>query len=206
MLIVTAVTVIVPEVGRREMSPLRFPSQITLAGWNLENSEPLVDEPETELSLHRLRSGQEYEYQQGDNEIAIALRLYSPTFGNVESYVRRIYGSSHREAYREGEDRYLSGIGNYRVFHDEETAYLTACVAPEGESTVSVSDYVNQTNATVFSPQGVIPRVLAQRSLRERRCLWVHLSTPLQGESPEAREEVLEEAFEEGFPKWQRLF
>ncbi|MFW6316668.1 MAG: archaeosortase/exosortase family protein [Cyanobacteriota bacterium] len=64
MLAVTVITFMIPGIGRREIQPLQFPNQLSLAGWNLENSESLVKKPETELRLHRLRSGQEYEYQQ----------------------------------------------------------------------------------------------------------------------------------------------
>ncbi|MFW6296206.1 MAG: hypothetical protein ACOC04_03335, partial [Halothece sp.] len=143
--------------------------------------------------------------QEGQN-VTVALRFFSPTFGNVENYLRRSYGSSQQEAYREGENRNISSLGNYQVFNDGETAYLTACITPEGKSTVSVSDYVSQTNATVFHPKGILPRLTGERSLRERRCLWVHLSTPLEGESPEAKEDVLEAVFQEGYPQWQGLF
>ena len=205
MLAVTVITFIIPSIGRREVQPLQFPNQLSLAGWNLENSQSLVDTPETKLRLHRLRSGQKYQYQQRGENVTVALRFFSPTFGNVEDYLRRTYGNSQQEAYGEGEERAISGLGNYRVFNDGETAYLTACIAPEGRSTVSISDYVNQTNATVFNPEEIVPRLTGKRSLRERRCLWVYLSTPLEGDSLTASEQRLEVVFREGYSQWQGL-
>ena len=206
MLVATAITVIIPDIGRREIQPLSFPIQLSLAGWNLEKSQSLVENPETKLRLHRLRSGQKYQYQKPTEEVTVALRFFSPTHGNVESYLKRNYDDSITEAFLEGETRSFSKLGNYHLFSDDQSVYLSACIRPQGKSTVTVTEYVNQTNAGVFRLEGIIPRLLGKRSLRERRCLWVHLSTPLQGDSLEAKEEVLEQVFQKGYSQWQGLF
>ncbi len=203
---ITIATLLMPQVGRREIKSLQFPSQVTLSGWEEQNSVSLVDNPETGLQLHRLRSGQKYHYQQQGTEVTAALRFFSPTFGNIEHYVKKTDDPPLQKAYAQGKTSYLPDLGTYRLFNDQETAYLSACLTPEGESTINVAAYVNKTNRGIFNWETLIPRLLGQRSLRERRCLWVHLSTPLQQDSPEDSYRRLESVFKTGYSQWQGLF
>lgn len=206
MAIVTVITLVFPQVGRRENRVLAFPSQLSLNNWKETSSSSLVENPETELLFNGLHSGQEYNYQQGNEEVTVALRFISPTHGSINAFLEDIYDESLLEAYAAGKTRSLSEVGSYQLFSDGEKAYLSACVIPDGESTATHSGYTRQSDANVFDIKTLLPRLVGLRSVRERRCLWVHLSTPLEGESPEASEEVLEEMFKEGYPQWQGLF
>lgn len=206
MAVITIATLLMPQVGRREIKSLQFPSQVTLSGWEEKKSFSLVDNPETQLQLHRLRGGHQYHYQQQEIEVTAALRFFSPTFGNVEQYLKKTYDPLLQDAYGQGKNSYLPDLGTYRLFHDQETAYLSACLTPEGESTINVTAYVNKTNRGIFNWNTLMPRLLGERSLRERRCLWVNLSTPLQHNSPEASYRRLESVFKAGYSQWQGLF
>lgn len=204
----TLATLMIPQVGRKDIPPLSFPSQLSLSGWNEKSSVSLVKQPKTGTTprLHRLQSGQEYTYENQAQEVTVALRFFAPTFGEIENYIKRTYDEPIQSAYEEGETNYLPNYGQYRLFEDGTEAYLSACLTPEGESTVSVTDYVNKTNAGIFQVRGLIPRLLGERSLRERRCLWVNLSTPLNGNTPANSYQVLEAVFQQGYSQWQGLF
>lgn len=206
MMGVTMATLIIPEVARREIQPLQFPSKVTLSGWTEEKSIPLVKQPETKLRFDRLRSGREYHYGQQEAKVTVALRFSSPTVGRLENYIKQTYPKPLETAYRQGNTRYIPNRGNYRLFQDDEKAYLSACLTPTGESTVDFQNYVNKANRQVFNWQTLIPRLLGEKSLRERRCLWVNLSTPLNSNSPETSYQLLESVFKTGYPKWQGLF
>jgi len=202
----TVITLLVPQIGRREIPPLQFPSQLSLSDWTQGNSISLVTSPETELTHHRLRSGQEYQYQKQQMQVKAALRFISPTFGNVEKYIPETYDKAFQEAYQQGNTNYLSNIGYYHLFKDEQQAYLSACLTPTFESTVSQRQYVSKANRQVFNWKTLIPRLLGKTNLRERRCLWVNLSTPLNSDSPETSYQLLESVFKAGYPKWRGLF
>ena len=206
MMGVTMATLIIPEIARREIQPLQFPSKVTLSGWTEEKSIPLVKQPETKLRFERLRSGREYYYGQQEAKVTVALRFSSPTVGRLENYIKQTYPKPLETAYRQGNTRYIPKRGNYRLFQDDEKAYLSACLTPTGESTVDFQNYVNKANRQVFNWQTLIPRLLGEKSLRERRCLWVNLSTPLNPDSPETSYQLLESVFKTGYPKWQGLF
>ncbi|MDR9404346.1 MAG: cyanoexosortase A system-associated protein [Halothece sp. Uz-M2-17] len=206
MMAVTIATFIMPEIGRREIQPLQFPPQMNLSGWTEEKSIPLVNQPETKLRFERLRSGREYHYQQQEAKVTAALRFSSPTVGRLENYIKQTYPESLTTAYQQGNTRYIPNRGNYHLFQDDEKAYLSACLTPTGESTVDFTNYVNKANRNMFEWQTLIPRLLGQKSFRERRCLWVNLSTPLNPDLPETSYKILESVFKTGYPQWQGLF
>jgi cyanosortase A-associated protein len=47
---------------------------------------------------------------------------------------------------------------------------------------------------------------LGQEGLKDRRCLWAHLSVPLKNSSPEAAYQVLEKAWFSWYQWWQPRF
>jgi cyanoexosortase A len=206
MTITTVLTILAPQIGRREIPPLQFPLQLSLSDWKQENSISLVTSPETELTHHRLRSGQEYHYQKQQMQVKAALRCISPTFGNIDKYIPETYDKALQEAYQQGNTNYLANIGYYHLFNDEKQAYLSACLTPTFESTVNQRQYVSKANRQVLNWKTLIPRLLGKTNLRERRCLWVTLSTPLNPDSPETSYQILESVFKAGYPKWQGLF
>lgn len=206
MAIVTVLTILLPQIGRRELSALRLPSQLSLSGWKEQESTSLVTDPESELRFDRLHSGQEYHYQKQQTQVRVALRFFSPTFGNTKKYIQEAYDKEFQKNYEQGNTRYLSNLGYYHLFTNEEKAYLSACLNPTFESTVSSAQYARQANKHFFERKNLIPRLLGQKSFRERRCLWVNLSTPLNPDSPETSYQILESVFKAGYTKWQGLF
>jgi len=203
----TVITILIPQIGRREIPSLQFPSQISLSDWKQANSFPLVTNPETELVFHRLRSGREYHYRKEQAQVDVALRFVSPTYdGRVKTFIEKAYSESLKEAYQQGNTSYFPNLGHYRLFKDKEKAYLSACLTPIFESTVDNGQYSNLSNEHFFNPKTLIPRLLGQQSFRERRCLWVNLSTPLNPDSPETSYQILESVFKAGYPEWQGLF
>ena len=203
---VTAATIMMPQIGRREIPPLQFPSQITLAGWDQQNSLPLVNHPERKFQQDGLRSGQQYQYRQQENQVTVALRFSSPTVGRIEKYIKQTYEPGFEKAYQQGSTKYLPNLGHYRLFTNQDKAYLSTCLTPSGESTVDFQSYVKKANRKIFEWESLIPRLLGQQSLRERRCLWVNLSTSLNNQSPENSYRRLESVFKQGYSKWQGLF
>jgi len=203
---VTLATMMIPQIGRREIKPLQFPSRITLSGWNEQKSVPLINNPDTKFQRNRLRSGQKYHYRQQQNQVTVALRFSSPTVGRVEKYIKKTYDQGIKKAYQQGSTKYIPNLGHYRLFTHQDKAYLSTCLTPTGESTVDFLNYVNKANWKIFEWQSLMPRLLGKQSLRERRCLWVNLSTPLDNNSPEKSYRRLESVFKQGYPKWQGLF
>ncbi len=207
MTALTLMTFLFPEIGRRQVSPLTFPSQISLNGWTRESSAPLSEEEEGQINeyIQEFRSGQEYRYRQEDTEVMVELMHLGGTFGNVNGFTGRYRDLS--DFYQKGNSHSMEELGDYQLFHDETNAYLSTCITSQGESTLTIDDFVRKMNRNLLKVNSrLLSGIVGQTSLRERNCLWVTLSTPLQGESVEESYQVLESVFEQGYPKWQGLF
>jgi cyanosortase A-associated protein len=203
---VTFFTILFPQVGRRQVPPLTFPSQLDLNGWIKESSFPLSEgKSQVDNKIQQFRSGQQYQYRQQDTEITIELRHIGGTFGNVKKLIRTY--TEQDSAYQEGNLHSLKGIGNYRLFHDKNHAYLTTCITAQGESAISSTHFIRKMNRNLLKLNGdFLSGLIGQTSLRDRNCLWVHLSTPLQQDSPEDSYRRLESVFKAGYSQWQGLF
>jgi cyanoexosortase A len=202
--LITVLTLLFPQIGRRQLPNLNYPSQISLAGWNQANRVSLMGENEnTELSFEYFRSGQKYQYYQGEKEVTVQLKLIEGTLGHVPGYVKTY--TSLKKAFSEGRTQSQPGMGRYQLFSDESQAYLSACLTSNGESTVTGKNFVSKMNRNLLR-ENLLPKIVGQKSLRQRRCLWVHLSTPVDQDSPEEGYRVLESVFEKGYSQWQGLF
>jgi len=206
--LVSLSTLFSPQIGRRQVPPLSFPSQITLNGWNRESSFPLSEDESqgnNNQYIQQFRSGQHYQYRQNDTEVTVELRHLGGTFGNVGGFVGRY--SNLGDAYQKGEVRSIEGLGRYQLFTDETHAYLSTCITSQGTSTIGMSEFVYKMNRNLLNVNSrLLSGLIGTRSLRERNCLWVNLSTPLQQGSPEKSYRVLESVFKKGYSKWQGLF
>jgi cyanosortase A-associated protein len=206
MTLITLGTFFFPQIGRRQVQPLNFPSQLSLNGWKREKSSPIVEEKDpVNKYIQKFRSGQRYQYRQNGTPVTVELRHIGGTFGNVGNFI-----STYRDlgdAYQGGKEHSLDGIGRYKLFSDQTHAYLSACITSQGKSTIGLSGFVRKMNRNLLK---LNPRLLSgmigKQSLRERNCLWVNLSTPLETDSPEKSYSLLESVFKKGYPKWQELF
>lgn len=207
-------TVLFPQVGRRQMPSINFPNQLTLSKWKTANSVPLLyketeeNDPENNSNFNQITSGKQYKYRQQGTEVTVELRLIEGTLGSVKNFVKNYTSLEEEvaeEAFQKGKTRSQPELGRYRLFTDKTHAYLSTCLSPQGESTVSQNNFIRKMNRNIVD-EHLLSKILGQRSFRERRCLWVHLSTPLAEQSPEKSYRVLESVFQQGYSKWQGLF
>lgn len=98
-------------------------------------------------------------------------------------------------------------IGEYGVFADERSAYLTACIPPKGLTTITASQFEINRIQQVVNPQRALTNIFDYSSLTDSRCLWVILSTPLNSGSLEtASFRTLQSAWFELNLQWQPTF
>jgi cyanosortase A-associated protein len=74
-------------------------------------------------------------------------------------------------------------------------AYLDACINSRGGSTFTEEQF--RANRIQYDVQfnRLLPWLLGQQELRDQRCLWTHLSIPLNQSSPESSYHILENAW-----------
>ena len=148
----------------------QFPKQVSLTNWQFQSSNNL------------------------DNALknnAIATRKYfyiSPTKDTLQIdavYIDRIvsipksleilglkYSSNSLNI------RYLKSVGYYALFVDQERAYLSSCINPYGDTTVTEDQFINNRDSTTSNRIGSY--LLGVTNLRDNRCLFTTISISLK--------------------------
>lgn len=203
---VTVYTLLVPTAANRPVKPLNFPERLALTGWESGETEPLREtRPQADAVYNRVRSGQSYRYFQAGIPLELELRYMITTSGDIHSYLRS-QGLFPEAGFQHQEIRELPEIGTYKLFADQQQAYLSACINPDGSSTVTAEQFQRNRLVHDLRPHRLLPWLVGRASLPDRRCLWVHLSTPLQGDSRQVSYQRLEKAWQQGYPQWRSLF
>ncbi len=168
---------------------------VPLSGWQLlDNSELKANEDS--------RFGRSYRFQQGDSSLNADVH-YMTSDGNVSRYLF-VY-SSVRTANANLKVKYQPETGFYGVLSHKGQAYLTACVNPRGQSTVTEQQFTQSRYTYDLKPNRILPWVLGQESLIDRRCLWTLLSTPVPASTtPEVSEAAAYKTLEAAWLSWHQ--
>lgn len=146
----------------------RLPTTVPLAGWQGAASAALQPIPES-------ISGQEYQYRRRAETLKVELR-YMTGDGDVNRFLfvhTPIRQENHRLLLK-----YQPTIGFYGVLPHQGRAYLSACISPRGESTVTAQQFVQNLRAHDLTWNRLLPWLTGQQPLLDRRCLWTLMSVP----------------------------
>jgi cyanosortase A-associated protein len=175
-----------------------FPSKVPLTGWQSLASRPL---PESKSEFLQAIAEKHYQYTRDGRILDIEMRYFTGTDGDVSNYIRSY--TSLVPSFSLG-DR--ANVGFYGLLADRQRAYLSACINPRGGSTVTGGQFMQNRYLYDFRLNRLLPWLLGQESLSDRRCLWVHLSIPLENSSPETAERVLENVWFSWYEWWYPRF
>jgi cyanosortase A-associated protein len=168
---------------------------VPLLGWQLLNNSELKANKDS-------RFGRSYRYQQGNNTLNADVH-YMTSDGNVRRYLF-VY-SPLRTANANLKIKYQPETGFYGLLSHKGQAYLTACINPRGKSTVTEQQFSQSRYTDDLKPNRILPWVLGQESLIDRRCLWTLLSTPVPASStPETSEAAAYKTLETAWLSWHQ--
>jgi cyanosortase A-associated protein len=154
-------------------TPNPLPATVAIQDWQFLNSTPTKPEKEAPF-------GRQYRYQQGDRTLDVALQ-YMNSDGNISRYLF-VY-TPVRTANASMQIRHQPGVGYYGVLSHQGNAYLSACVNPRGESTVTEQQFTQNRYTYDLQASRLLPWLLGKESLIDRRCLWTFMSTPVEANS-----------------------
>jgi cyanosortase A-associated protein len=202
---------------------LNFPAVVPLPQWQFERGSAIVEreikrtdrvaanKPNRSRTAlitesYPVISGYQYHYKQGNQTLTIEMRYLTHHSPINVSDLLNAHPSQNFSRYQPTiMIREKSGIGFHGLFTMQNQAYLSSCINSGGTSTFSS----NQIARTPMSYDVFLPRLwswlLNQSQLSDPRCLWVHLSTPVQS-SPEAAYQSLEQVWQAWYPEWQVRF
>lgn len=192
--------------GNRPASPLAFPSKVPLPGWQLLESRTLTKPiASAHKSWEAVPASHKYRYRQGNQQLEIEMRYIVSTSGELQSYFGR-YASMHLpdgqllQSLRQHE-----GVGFYSLFVHQGRSHLSACINPQGGSTVTREQFIANRFAHDFQLRHLVPWLLGKVSLPDKRCLWVDFSTPINQVSASTYP-VLEKAWWSWYQWWGPRF
>ena len=156
-----------------------FPESVALSQWKLFFSQPVKPHlvRSSEYISGDFIAGKHYRYHQDKKLLDIEMRYFANTNGDLKSFIT----SQTEELSSVLKD---SETGFYSVYTHKNKAYLSACINPHGISTVT-SDRFNR-NLMIHDTRldNILPWLLGRSEFRDKRCLWAHLSMPLDRNIP----------------------
>ncbi len=172
-------SIVYPTAKSPRVTDFTFPQSVPLKQWKLLSSGSvnphLVQNPAHLLGS--FVSGKHYRYRQNNRFLDIEMRYLIDTNGDLKSFITHKTGELLPVLRQDREG------GFYSVFDHKGKAYLSACLNSRGGSTIT-SDQFNR-NRLIYDARldRVVLWLLGEAKLKDRRCLWAHLSLPLDHDS-----------------------
>lgn len=177
----------------------QFPASIPLSEWKHYATGPVNVElvrPPAHI-LGQFIAGKRYVYGQEGLRLDIEMRYLKETDGDLKSFIQ-----SQSQTISSSLRRHPQ-LGFYLVYHRYGRAYLTACLNPQGGSTVTSDQF--RLNRILYDgrPTRILTWLQGETNLQDRRCLWAYLSIPLDPTlSPKTADLLLETTWVEWAHWW----
>lgn len=187
----TIYSVIKPEAGNRTVNDFIFPNQVSLTAWNQiysnSVSAKLQITPQQKQDL--IVSAKHYQYIQDNLTMDANISYVVNTRGNVNQLIET-YTNISQDILNQQQVKKHNDIGFYLLFYDRDLdspskadrAYLSSCLNSQGTTTVTSQQFSESLNQVKITSSLLGNWLLGKESIRDRRCLWIHLSIPLQSE------------------------
>jgi cyanosortase A-associated protein len=217
--LVTVYTLIEPTAGNRSVASFDFPSDIPLNNWQQLDSKPLNITVQSN-NPERLESGRSYQYNKKNTQMAegtssaderqrqileIEARYIIGSRGYVENYISK-YTDIAPKAFKAEQIKYSKEIGYYFLFKDNHRAYLSSCISPRSQSTVTQKQFASNRYQADLKPNVLFNWLLGKASIRDSRCLWMQLSMPLNTSEAQITYATLQEAWSDWYRWWLTHF
>jgi cyanosortase A-associated protein len=188
--------ILFPSSDKFTFTAFTFPGKVPLPQWQLSSSHSglkLSDKkPEVMAQKH---------YQYIQNNVYLNIEMRYSTLYDVKKLIGNYISNSSPPTMRHREN-----IGFYGVGIHQQQAYLSACINAQGESTFTDAQYKQNRYIYDLQPKRLMSWLVSQKPLFDKRCLWTHLSVPLNNSSEEVAYKTLENAWLSWYKYWQPRF
>ncbi len=179
-----------PSAGLIQITAYRFPSQISLPGWQFVDSKSLLlpsqqlakennrFQPNTNVQADKGRnilSGQIYHYQKAGQSLTVNFYYIPSSLGDIQAYYEQFSDLPNLPKLIKPVEKVNSQGYNFR-FSDSLNHYLTACINSQGKSTVTISQFAAHFYRPYLNPSQWLNILNGKQTLRDRRCIWGQLS------------------------------
>lgn len=201
-------TILLPVNSKIKISPLAFPTVVPLSEWQFINSYPLTAPV---VSSSTYLSGRHYKYVKENLTLDIEMRYMVNTDGDVKSFIQNYSSIPLPPGQLSLILHQQEGIGFYSLFTNQRRAYLSTCINSRGGSTVTDLQFRRNRDVydniySMWDKERLLPWLLGRGSVRDMRCLWVELSTPVKKSSLNNTYSTLEKAWFSWYQWWHSRF
>ncbi len=176
-------------------TPFVFPAEVPLPGWQALESQAVAERIPENL----------YQYVTSDLQLQIRMQYVDHPHTNEKffrDYDPRLFSPVRLESILKQQQE----TGFYSLGIEENRAYLRSCINPRGPSAITYEQFIQNRYTYDLTPARLLPVLLGQEPLRDHRCLWTHLSIPLDNLSSQQAYSILEEAWLSWYQWWHPQF
>jgi len=180
---------------------------LSLNGWQQVSATSLKSQTSDALTTSDsglVQSGKQYRYLKNNRQLEIQMRYVVNTRGEPNPFEGQPTGILVKE-YQKNTIQ-LNRTGYYELKTDVKLAYLTACINPRGGSTVTSAQFLHNRYTNDFTWSRILNWVSGKEVLKDNRCIWAQLSTPLNGVTASETYQILESVWANNYTRWQSRF
>jgi len=205
--ITTAYVVIVPQAGNRPVENFQFPQTIELNSVTaIESGDSTKTTSSANLSKpltikkQAFKASHQYQYLKNGQPVNLEVNYIVNTRGNVETYLQN-HTSIAPEIIKNKTIKQIEEVGHHFLFVDRGHAHLTSCISPRSLSNINHQQFSQYRYKNDLKWKVIGRWLQGKASIRDRRCLWINLSTPLTTDTQTAYQS-LETAWQEVYQWW----
>lgn len=192
-LVIMGKAIVTPKATNTQPS-YTLPASVPLTNWQPSLNTPLQP-------IQGSVASRDYQYRRDAQSLNVALR-YMMGDGDVNRFL--FVSTPIRQENSRLIVKYQSGVGFYGVLPYQGRAYLSACISPRGESTVTAQQFVQNHRTHDLTPDRILPWLSGRQPLLDRRCLWTLMSVPLTAKAGSAELDTAYKTLEDAWFSWYR--
>jgi cyanosortase A-associated protein len=163
-----------------------FPQTISLSNWQMLESKKLTAHS---FPNGMVAKGHYYRYQHHPHPIEIEVRYITDGVANRPTVdaMLPIFTKLPATVLQANTLKQQPNLGFYSLFVAQDTVYFSTCINPHGITTVTGDQFHTNSNPNLLSNLPIdrlLPWLLGQQTLRDSRCIWTILSTPIDRAAP----------------------
>lgn len=174
-----------------------FPVTVPLPGGQFLSSDVLGARTDKQPNY---LAGRRYQYLYAGVPLTIEMRYLNNTSGEIKDLLE-----SYTSIPSSPQLRHQDKIGFYGLFTYQRKAYLSSCINSNGGSTVTQRQFNRNRHTYDNQINRILPWLLGQQKLEDKRCLWTVISMPIKSPSPDAHR-ALEKAWFAWYQWWYPRF
>jgi cyanosortase A-associated protein len=178
-----------------KLKSISFPENIPLPEWTKTNSSNLSIESDDQYSQKFV--GKSYTYTHTSHKpLNLEIFFWNSPSGNMDGFLSTYWQSKKIKYALSMININQQSQSFYGLYYSQNTAHLTSCINPRGNSTVTNQQFQRNIDSYEKTPQQWLAIILGIERLRDWRCLWVNLSIPTSKKDIESDYQTLIAAWE----------